>query len=245
MGCRDPAWAFAGSIEDCPVESLVRGLPLIGALWAILAGQTNFRSEMELTTWSGEVRAKQSVRIRAQQERHHRHHGGKPVHSAPSSAILTPNAVRGCFNDLENCVPFVGLQENSSAIDPQRQQLCARGDDRGFDARARIRINHQRNATAASRAANFSGQRALPARGRNHFVDQRSRNRAKIAAAEIPFFAHQAANFVPLVSLERARERACAIIEIFSRFCETRRSPSMCRLNTSQLLMPCCRGFPV
>ena len=29
------------------------------------------------------------------------------------------------------------------------------------------------------------------------------RNRAKIAAAEIPFFAHQPANFVPFVSLER------------------------------------------
>src|SRR5580692_3026365 len=37
-----------------------------------------------------------------------------------------------------------------------------------------------------------------------------------------------------------ASRTARAMIEIFSRFRETRRSPSICRLNTSQLLMPCC-----
>jgi hypothetical protein len=82
------------------------------------------------------------------------------------------------------------LNENSTAIDSQRQQLCACGDDSGFDAGARVRINHKREAAAAPGAADFSGQRALAAGGRNHLIDERSRNRAKIAAAEFPFFAN-------------------------------------------------------
>jgi len=39
--------------------------------------------------------------------------------------------------------------------------------------------------------------------------------------------------------------RTCfATALIFSRFCATRRSPSICRLKTSQLLIPDCRGLP-
>jgi hypothetical protein len=91
---------------------------------------------------------------------------------------------------------------NPFAIDPQGKQLCPGSDDGSLHAGARIRIYHESDATAATGAADFSGKCALAARGGDHFVDPGSRNRPKIPAAEIPFFAHQAANLVPIVSLE-------------------------------------------
>src|SRR6202521_876436 len=97
-----------------------------------------------------------------------------------------------------------GLQENSTAIDSQWQQLCACSGDSGFDALARIRVNHERDTTPTPSAADFSGKRTLTARGGNHLVDKGRRNRPEIAAAEVPFFSHQAAHFVPLASLERS-----------------------------------------
>ncbi len=60
-----------------------------------------------------------------------------------------------------------------------------------------------------------------------------------------PFFGASGAQLLSIYSARSPRACACAISEIFSRFCATRRVPSMCRLKTSQLLMPCCRGFPV
>ena len=91
---------------------------------------------------------------------------------------------------------------NSSAIDAQRQQRSARGDDSGFDAFARIWVNHESDAPTAPSAADLSGKRALAARRRNYLVDQGSRDCPQIAATKIPFFLHQAANLAPFVSLE-------------------------------------------
>jgi hypothetical protein len=99
------------------------------------------------------------------------------------------------------------LEENSSAIDPQRQQLCPRGYDGRFDAGARARFYDEGDTSAAPSAADFSGQRALAAGRGDHFVDQGRRNGSKIAAAEVPLFAHQAANLVPLAPLERGTQR--------------------------------------
>ena len=59
-------------------------------------------------------------------------------------------------------------------------------DVTGLPAHARVRLNHERDAAAAPGAADFSGKRALTARGRNHLVDQGRRNRAQIAPAEFP-----------------------------------------------------------
>src|ERR1700722_1904909 len=91
---------------------------------------------------------------------------------------------------------------NAFTVDPQRQQLCARGNDGGFDACARIRINHQGDAPAAPGAAHFSSKRALTARRGNYLVDLGRRNGAQVAPAEVPFVADQAANFIPFASLE-------------------------------------------
>ena len=216
MGCKGPSWAFAGwSGLSCGI--VLRRSALDRRSEAFLARQASFQSGGEIYKLTGRGRAKQSGRIRAQQERRRRDHGSQPDHSRTFSTYFNTKRVprvRQRFGGLSAS----DCNENSAAIDSQRQQLCARGDDSGFDARARVRVNHEREAAAAARAADFSGKRALTPRGGNHPVDQRSRNRAKIAAAEFPFFAHQAANFVPLVSLERGAHRLARRSKFFPDF---------------------------
>jgi len=73
-------------------------------------------------------------------------------------------------------------------------------------SRPRGRIDKQSHAAAASGAADFAGQRALPSRGGYHAINHWRRNCGQIPTTECPFLANEPAGFLPIVSIERGKE---------------------------------------
>src|SRR5690349_13985227 len=88
-------------------------------------------------------------------------------------------------------------------INAMRQKFAAICPNRGFHARPRPRIDQQRHATPAARAANFARQRALPARSGNNAVNHGRGDRRQVAPAKLPFLADEPAGLAPVVAIKR------------------------------------------
>src|SRR5215471_5395786 len=82
------------------------------------------------------------------------------------------------------------------------EKLAASVGNSFLNADPGVRFDQHYYATAAARAANFSRQRAFPARALDDAIDCFRGNCRQIAFAKIPFFAHQAAGFFPIGFLE-------------------------------------------
>src|ERR1700682_5378031 len=107
-------------------------------------------------------------------------------------------AKRGSFRPLR----LVSANLNAFAVDSQRQKRSTSCCNGTLDPSARLGFDHQCEAAAAARAADFAAERSLPPSRGNNAVNHPRRNCSKIPAAEFPLLAHQAANLIPLVPFE-------------------------------------------
>src|SRR5215467_7498192 len=76
-------------------------------------------------------------------------------------------------------------------------------------AGSRLRLDQNHYATAAARPANLPREGAFSTRAVNNAVDGLGRNGRQVPFAKIPFFAHQAAGFIPIRLFEGQAHGLC------------------------------------
>ena len=163
------------------------------------------------------------------------------------------NAQTGCsfpLSSVNMLIPWPFAPSSPSEIQTlgcnlKIQRLTAVLANGVFHPLARTLLDQRDDAAAAAGAANLRRPRSVR-HGRFHqLINQRGGDAGRVRAAQIPFFADQPLDIVPLLGGQAPDAWPGRCARSRRKLWITCLSPLMCCLNTSQLLMPDCRGAPV